>query len=82
MKLKSPYISLLDSVRYRKEHFGGILFNTCTGTMIDVDREVYSLVSLIKTVGIVDVNYLDMIWFKLYGRHIDRREAADTRKVA
>lgn len=78
MKLKSPYISFSDSVRYRKEYFGGILFNTSTGTMIDVDREAYLLVSLIKTIGIVDINDLDMIWFNLYGRHINRREVIRT----
>ena len=34
--VKSSYISLSDNVRYRKEYFGGILFNTRTGTMMDV----------------------------------------------
>lgn len=74
MKLKSPHISLSDSVRYRKEYFGGILFNTDTGTMVDVDREAYSLVSLVKSIGIVDINDLDTIWVDLYGRHIKRRK--------
>ncbi|MHB8125286.1 MAG: radical SAM protein [Desulfitobacteriaceae bacterium] len=71
---ESPYISLSDSVHYRKEYFGGILFNTRTGTMMDVDREVYLLVELIKTMGVVDVNDLDMIWFNLYDIHLNRRK--------
>lgn len=71
--VKSPYISLSDSVRYRKEYFGGILFNTRTGTMMDVDRGAYLLVELIKTLGVVDINDLDMIWFNVYDRHINHR---------
>jgi len=70
MKLKSSYIGLPHSVLIREEYFGGILFNTCTGTMIDVDREAYSLVLLIKAIGIVDINDIDTI----YGRHIDRKK--------
>ena len=73
--VKSPYISLSDSVRYRPEYFGGILFNTSTGTMMDVDREAYLLVELIKNMGVVDINDLDTIWVKVYDRHINRRAA-------
>jgi hypothetical protein len=71
--VKSPYISLSDSVHYRKEYFGGILFNTRTGTMMDVDRGAYLLVELIKTMGVVDIKDLDVIWFNVYDRHINRR---------
>lgn len=71
--VKSPYISLSDSVRYRKEYFGGILFNIRTGTMMDVDREAYLLILLIQTMGIVDVNDLDKLWFNVYNKHINRR---------
>ncbi|MHB1405946.1 MAG: radical SAM protein [Desulfitobacteriaceae bacterium] len=71
--VKSPYISLSDSVRIRKEYFGGILFNTGTGTMMDVDREAYLLVELIKTMGVVDVNDLDRIWLNVYGKHINQK---------
>jgi hypothetical protein len=73
--VKSPYISLSDSVRYRPEYFGGILFNTSTGTMMDVDWEAYLLVELIKNMGVVDINDLDTIWVKVYDRHINRRAA-------
>lgn len=73
--VKSPYISLSDSVRMRKEYFGGILFNTRTGTMMDVDREAFLLVELIKTIGVVDINELDRIWFKVYNRRIKQRAA-------
>lgn len=72
--LESPYISLSDYVRYRKEYFGGILFNTSTGTIMEVDREVYLLVELVKTMGVVDINDLGRIWFDFYDRHINRRE--------
>jgi radical SAM protein with 4Fe4S-binding SPASM domain len=71
--VKSPYLSLSDSVRHRKEYFGGILFNTRTGTMMDVDREVYMLISLIQTLGIIDVNDLDRIWFGVFNKHINRK---------
>jgi len=71
--VKSPYISLPGSVRYRKEYFGGILFNTRNGTMMDVDREAYLLILLIQIMGIVDVNDLDGIWFNVYNKHINRR---------
>ncbi|WP_291299792.1 radical SAM/SPASM domain-containing protein [Desulfosporosinus sp. BICA1-9] len=71
--VRSPYISLSDSVRCRKEYFGGILFNTRTGTMMDVDRGAYLLILLIQTMGVVDVNDLDRIWFIVYNKHINRR---------
>ena len=70
MKFKSSNIGLSPSVFIREEYFGGILFNAGTGTMIDVDREAYSLMLLIKNMGIVDVNDIDII----YGRHIDRKK--------
>ena len=73
--VKSPYISLSDSVRYRPEYFGGILFDTSTGTMMDVDREAYLLVELIKDMGVVDINDLDTIWGKVHDRHLNRRAA-------
>lgn len=50
--VKSPYLGLSDSVRYRKEYFGGILFNTNTGTMLDVDKGAYLLAELIKGMGV------------------------------
>ena len=71
--VRSPYISLSDSVRCRKEYFGGILFNTRTGTMMDVDRGAYLLILLIQTMGVVDVNDLDKHWFNVYNKHINRR---------
>ena len=73
--VKSPYISLSDSVRYRPEYFGGILFNTSAGTMMDVDREAYLLVDLIQNMGVVDINDLDSTWVKVYAKHLNRRAA-------
>jgi radical SAM protein with 4Fe4S-binding SPASM domain len=70
--MRSPYISLSGSVRHRKEYFGGILFHTGTGTMIDVDREAYALILLLEKVGVADVNELDVLWSNAYGKHPHR----------
>ena len=70
MKLISPYISLSDSVRIRKEHFGGIIFNTRTGTVIEVSRKAYTLISIIQANGVTDVNDINQIWFDLFGMHL------------
>lgn len=40
---------------------------------MDVDREAYLLILLIQTLGIVDVNDLDRIWFNVFNKHINRR---------
>ncbi|WP_258361171.1 hypothetical protein [Moorella sulfitireducens (nom. illeg.)] len=61
--MRSPHIGLSDSVRHRKEYFGGILFHTGTGAMIDVDREAYALILLLEKIGVADVNELDIIWY-------------------
>jgi len=71
----SPYIGLSDRVRHRKEYFGGILFHTGTGTLIDVDREAYALILLLEKNGIVDANELDVIWYNTYGKRLDRSKA-------
>ena len=70
MKLISPYISLSDSVRIRKEYFGGIIFNTSTGTVIEVSRKAYTLISIIQANGVTDVNDLNQIWFNLFAKHL------------
>ena len=36
--MKAKFIKLSDKVKIRKEHFGGILFNTDTGDVIEIDR--------------------------------------------
>ncbi|WP_206809054.1 radical SAM/SPASM domain-containing protein [Paradesulfitobacterium ferrireducens] len=72
-EVKSPYVSLSDSVRFRKEYFGGILFDTRTGTMLDVDKGAYLLLELIKTMGVVNINDLDRLWLDVYAKHINQR---------
>lgn len=36
-------------VRMRREHFGGILFDTTSGTMIEVDREAYQMLNNLRS---------------------------------
>lgn len=61
MDAKSSYISLSSNSRIRKEHFGGIIFNKNTGTIIEVDREAYRLLSFISDVGVFDINDLSKV---------------------
>lgn len=68
MNFKSSYVSFSDGVRIRKECFGGIVFDKDTGTIIDVDREAYILLSLIQEAGIVDVNDLGKLQLHLNGK--------------
>ncbi len=49
---------LSSSVVIRKEHFGGILFNKSTGDLIEVDKEAFVIISIIKGAGIVDMKNL------------------------
>lgn len=78
MNIRSQHISLCGSVRYRKEHFGGILFDTRTGAMIDVDREAYLLVSLLQTMGVVNLNDLSKIWAHAYDKLLKNRDLIRT----
>lgn len=46
--LEKQKLSLRGEIRLRKEHFGGIVFDTQKGTVIDVDREAFILLSIIQ----------------------------------
>lgn len=39
---------LAEGIRMRSESFGGLLFHPSSGATIDVDKEAYSLLSLLK----------------------------------
>lgn len=56
--MKSNHIKLSDDVKIRKEHFGGILFDTKTGDIVDVDREAFTVISIIKEIEVVDMKAL------------------------
>ncbi len=51
--LSSRYVSLSESVRLRREHFGGLVFDTRIGTMLEVDREAMDLLWMIRERGVV-----------------------------
>ncbi|MDO9535312.1 MAG: radical SAM protein [Bacillota bacterium] len=46
--MEREMICLAHEVRLRKEFFGGLVFNRDSGTVIDVDREAFSLLSLLE----------------------------------
>lgn len=56
--MKSNLIKLSDKIIIRKEHFGGILFNMDTGDVIEVDREAFTVISIIKDIEVVDMKAL------------------------
>ncbi len=56
--VKSKFIKLSDRVKIRKEYFGGVLFNMDTGDIIDVDREAFTVLSIIKHNELVNMDAL------------------------
>lgn len=70
--MKSKFIKLSDKVKIRKEHFGGILFNKDTGDVIEIDREAFTVISIIKDIEVVDVKALLDLTISYKGRRIDR----------
>ncbi len=51
-------ICLAQEICLRKEFFGGLVFNRVTGTVVDVDREAFTLLSLLKKKPAVKVGDL------------------------
>ena len=45
-------LRIVDSVRLRREHFGGIAFEARTGTTVDVDREVFTALQNLQHRGV------------------------------
>ncbi len=56
--MKSNLLKLSNRVILRKEHFGGILFNKDTGDVIEVDREAFTVISMIKDIEVIDIKTL------------------------
>lgn len=56
------FVRVSDNVRMRQEHFGGILFNRESGIMLEIDREAFRLVSLIRDMGVVDTRELSKLY--------------------
>lgn len=70
--MKSNIIKLSSRVRIRKEYFGGILFNMDTGDIIEVDREAFTVISIIKDIEVVDMKTLLALPISYEWRRIDR----------
>lgn len=47
----SPILTLKNSIRLRKEHFGGIIFDQMKGTVVEVDKEAFIMLSIIQSLG-------------------------------
>ena len=54
----SRYLRLADSVRLRKECFGGLAFDARTGTVLDIDSEAMDMLLTIRQNGMVCENDL------------------------
>jgi radical SAM protein with 4Fe4S-binding SPASM domain len=65
-------LKLSNRIMLRKEHFGGILFNRDTGDLIEVDREAFTVISIIKDFEVVDMKILLNLLLFDKGRRIDR----------
>ncbi|NSW89532.1 MAG: hypothetical protein HPY74_02420 [Firmicutes bacterium] len=70
--MKSNLLKLSNRVIIRKEYFGGILFNRDTGDVIEVDREAFTVVSIIKDIEVVYMKTLLDLPISYKGRRIDR----------
>jgi hypothetical protein len=46
------FYRLAGDIRIRQEHFGGIIFNTKTGMLVEVDREAFALFIYLRTVPV------------------------------
>lgn len=75
--MKSNFIKLSDKVKIRKEHFGGIVFKRDTGDVIEVDREAFTVISIIKDIEIVDMKALLNLPISYKGRRIEREKIKD-----
>ncbi len=74
--LQTTVIRLSKRAVIRKEHFGGLLFNRDNGDIFEVDREAFTLFSIIKAVHVVDVNTLLETEILYQGRRLGRKGIA------
>lgn len=70
--MKSNLIKLSSRIRIRKEHFGGILFNMDTGDVIEIDREAFMVISIIRDSEVANLNNLLALPLFHKGRRINR----------
>jgi len=56
-------ISLSDKVRLRREYFGGLVFNTWNGNIVELDREAFALLTFLEQ-GILTKNDLRSVLVK------------------
>jgi radical SAM protein with 4Fe4S-binding SPASM domain len=71
-ELGSNFITLSSKVIIRKENFGGILFNKETGDIIEVDREAFIIISILKDIEIVDTKAFLELPISCKGKKISR----------
>lgn len=69
----SNFIRLSGKVIIRKENFGGILFNKDTGDVIEVDREAFIVISIIKASEVVDMKAFLELPLSCKGQRIGRK---------
>lgn len=75
--MKSDLIKLSNKVMIRKEFFGGILFNRDTGDVIEVDREAFTVISILKDIEVIDMKSLLDLPIPYKGRRTDRGRIKD-----
>jgi len=73
----SNLIKLSSRVVVRKEQFGGILFNMDTGDVIEVDREAFIIITIIKDVEVFDIKALLDLPICHKGKRIDGERIKD-----
>ena len=54
--LKSGYFRIHDDVKLRREYFGGVAFHSKTGTMLEVDDEMYNFLYWLRQLGEINTN--------------------------
>ena len=56
--LKEGNVRLSDRIKIREEYFGGIVFNTETGDITEVDHEAYQLLVWLRGIGAANIHSL------------------------
>jgi radical SAM protein with 4Fe4S-binding SPASM domain len=57
--MESPQLyRLAENIRIRREHFGGIVFNTKTGALLEVDREAFVLLTKLSGPDFMALDFL------------------------
>lgn len=71
--MKMRLVRIADGVILRREYFGGILFHRYRGDVIEIDREAFALVSLIKRLEVADVRSLSELHSHQEGTRLSPR---------